>query len=99
MGFVTIRDEHGNERVVHASQLPHTGSQGAAVSYSQWQPIAGAPKQQHVLVSDGTYVVVSVWGKVSHVPIYGWLDLYSDVENIDLLSPHPTHWMPLPYPP
>lgn len=64
-----------------------------------WQPIETAPKGVRVLVFDGTDVFESSWGKVSHVPIYGWLNLHNGPEDVELLDPRPTHWMPLPEPP
>ncbi len=64
-----------------------------------WKDIETAPKGKHVLVWDGIGVSISFWGKVSHVPIYGWLWLYADCEDISLMDPKPTHWMPLPPPP
>lgn len=67
----------------------------------QWQPIETAPKDgQVIIVWDGEAWEVTAWGKVSHVPIYGFLQvLFRDVNDIDLLNPQPTHWMPLPNPP
>lgn len=63
-----------------------------------WRPMETAPK-------DGTDIFAYVdecrtlvhWGKVSHLPIYGWIDLVGDPEDRDLCNP--THWMPLPSPP
>lgn len=65
----------------------------------EWQPISTAPKYKHVLVSDGDSVLPSYWGKVSHVPIYGWLDLFRGPEDVELLVEVPTHWMDFPEPP
>ena len=35
---------------------------------------------------------ITWWGKVSHVPLYGWC--HGRVEDVDLWQP--THWRPLP---
>lgn len=71
-----------------------------ALEATEWRPIETAPHSgPPVLVAGEGYVVVSVFNKASHVPIYGWLDLHDDPENISLLNPAPTHWMPRPKPP
>lgn len=66
----------------------------------EWLPIdETTPVCCHVLVWDGRTVSHSYHGKVSHVPIYGWLNLYCDPEDCSLMDPQPTHWQPLPTPP
>jgi hypothetical protein len=65
-----------------------------------WQPIETAPKDGTRILAVGPErtVVITLWGKVSHVPIYGWLDqVAGDPE--DTTYWHPTYWMPLPPPP
>lgn len=66
-----------------------------------WQDISTAPTDgTDILVWDGEVRTLTCWGKVSHVPIYGWLDLVGcDMNDIDILQPPPTHWQPLPAPP
>lgn len=68
---------------------------------SEWKPIETAPKDgtRFLAVDDTGRMVVTLWGKVSHVPIYFWLlmDVPIDPEDIDMWEP--THWMPLPPPP
>jgi hypothetical protein len=64
-----------------------------------WLPIESAPRLESVIVTDGQNVCQSFQGKVSHVPIYGWLNLFCDPENVSLLEWKPTHWRPLPTPP
>lgn len=59
-----------------------------------WHPISSAPKYEHVIVRgiDGIERQ-SYWGKVSHIPVFGWLDFSdNDPENTDLLKPEPTEW-------
>ena len=65
---------------------------------SGWQTIDSAPKDGSDFISyvDGCRTLVH-WGKVSHVPIYGWIDIVGDPEDRDLC--YPTHWQPLPPPP
>ena len=65
----------------------------------EWQPIETAPKNKLVLISDGGEVALSAWGKVSHVPIYGWLNLMLGPEDVEIIDMRPTHWMPIPAPP
>ena len=63
---------------------------------SMWRPMDTAPKDgsDFLAVVNGARVICR-WGKVSHVPIYGWIDLVlSDVEDLDLCDPE--CWMPLP---
>jgi len=58
-----------------------------------------APKDGTDLIGyvDETRTIIT-YGKVSHVPIYGWIDLTSDgPEDRDLCNP--TAWKPLPAPP
>jgi hypothetical protein len=65
---------------------------------SKWRPVdAAARKGGFVYVRrDGLPDCVSQWGKVSHIAIYGWLDMSSDdPEDVSLLRPQPTEWMPL----
>lgn len=64
-----------------------------------WQDIRSAPIGEHIIVSDGENVCQSFYGKISHVPIYGWLNLFCDPENLSLLEWTPTHWLALPEPP
>ena len=66
-----------------------------------WRPIETAPHDgTDVLVWNGDVRTISMWGKVSHVPTYGWLDMvWADIEDADLLDPQPSYWMPLPEPP
>lgn len=65
----------------------------------KWQPIDTAPRLMHLIVTDGETVCQSFYGKVSHVPIFGWLNLFTDADDVQLLDWQPTHWMPLPEPP
>jgi hypothetical protein len=67
----------------------------------EWQPIETAPKDgTDILVWDGEIRTITTWGKVSHIPIYGWLRLVlSDPNDIDLMDPQPIKWQPLPPPP
>jgi glyoxylate utilization-related uncharacterized protein len=58
------------------------------------QPIETAPKDGNcfLAVVEGEVRQV-VWGKTSHIRIYGWI--FADQgEETDLCSP--THWQPLP---
>lgn len=66
-----------------------------------WQPIETAPRDgTDIIVWDGEVRTVTLWGKVSHVPIFGFLGVWgSDIEDVDLMNPQPTHWMPMPNPP
>lgn len=59
-----------------------------------WQDIATAPKDGTRFTGKLRNTRRRTWyGKVSHVPIYGWCH-GRDVENIDLWRP--THWLPDP---
>lgn len=63
----------------------------------EWQTIETAPKDQRILaVVDGKTRVV-MWGKTSHVPMYGFCLADQGVEDFDLCRPK--FWMPLPPPP
>lgn len=57
-----------------------------------WQPIETAPDDtmRDLIVSDGKYV------RVAWLDDEGWTD---SVFHGEVLSPQPTHWMPLPGPP
>lgn len=56
-----------------------------------------APRNERILaIADGNVRVV-MWGKASHISIYGWCLADQGVEDFDIC--HPTHWMPLPIPP
>lgn len=68
---------------------------------TDWQPIETAPRDgTPIIVWDGEIRTLTVWGKVSHVPIYGFLEVVGcDFNDTDLMGPQPTHWMPLPLPP
>jgi hypothetical protein len=67
----------------------------------EWQPMETAPRDgTDIIVWDGEIRTLTHWDKASHVPIYGWLTLVChDPEDMDLMDPTPTHWMPLPEPP
>lgn len=65
-----------------------------------WMPIdENTPHGEHVLVLHEGRPRQSMFFKVSHVPIYGWLNLFCDVEDVSTLRPQPTKWQPLPKPP
>ncbi len=52
-----------------------------------------------VIDDDAICPVLSMWGKVSHVPLYGWLNLSSfDGDGYDLLNPQPELYIPVPLP-
>lgn len=59
-----------------------------------WRPIETARKGELVVVRGPDLPEQqSIWSKVSHVPICGWLDLSGDdPEDVDLLRPQPTEW-------
>lgn len=64
---------------------------------SDWQTIDSAPKDgTRILATCGRHMIVTLWGKANHVPLYSWLflDIPYDPENYDFWQP--THWMPLP---
>jgi len=65
-----------------------------AFPQNDWHPIATAPQGEHVMVrGPGLTECQSFWGKVSHVPIYGWLDFSKDdPEDVDRLKPQPSEW-------
>ncbi len=70
----------------------------------EWQPINTAPRDKPILVwgprSRGSALgmsIIAVWGKASHVPLYGFVSYHGDPEDTDLIPA--THWMPLPNPP
>lgn len=65
---------------------------------SGWQPIETAPKDgMQLIVWNGEFLSVSSWGKTAHVPFYGFLQLVGcDFQEMDLMSPQPTHWLPFP---
>lgn len=79
---------------------PMTNEREKAELGSGWRPIETAPKDgTRILAWGDERMVVTLYGKVSHVPIYGWLllDVPIDPENVDRWEP--TFWMPLPAPP
>ena len=69
-----------------------------------WSPIASAPKDGTRFKARGKYsrfvdrykttsrrrVLITWWGKASHVPLYGWCH-GRDIEDIDLWEP--TEWL------
>ena len=65
-----------------------------------WQPMETAPRgerRKRVLgVVDGQVRVI-LWGKTSHIRMYGFCLADQGPEDFDLCEP--THWMPLPSPP
>lgn len=65
---------------------------------SDWQPIKTAPRDgTDIIVWDGEVRTVTTWGKVSHVPIYGFLRVWGyDIEDVDLMDPQPVLWQPFP---
>ena len=59
----------------------------------RWRPVAEAAGGRVIVRGPGLPEQPSIWGKVSHVPIYGWLDLSGDdPEDVDLLRPQPIEW-------
>lgn len=55
-----------------------------------WKHMDSAPRDQRLLgIVEGNITMIR-WGKTSHVPIYGWIDLIAK----DLCQP--SHWLPLP---
>ncbi len=63
----------------------------------QWQPMESAPKDRRILGAVSGQTRVILWGKTSHVPMYGFCLADQGPENFDLCKP--THWQPLPPPP
>lgn len=58
-----------------------------------------APKDgTDLLFYDGEIRTMGHWGKVSHVPLYGWIWLIGGPEDRDLMDPPPIAWMHLPQP-
>lgn len=64
---------------------------------SGWQPIETAPRERRILAVVDGLVRFVVWGKTSHVPMFGWCLVDQGAEDSELCEP--THWMPLPAPP
>jgi hypothetical protein len=65
----------------------------------QWQPIETAPKDgaDILAIVAGCRTIIR-WGKCSHVPLYGWIDIsFADYNDLDFCDPE--CWMPLPKPP
>ena len=61
-----------------------------------WKHMDSAPRDQRLLgIVEGNITMIR-WGKTSHVPIYGWIDLITNIdpENTELCKP--SHWLPLP---
>jgi len=69
-----------------------------AATKDKWQPIETAPRDgTDIIVWDGDIVTITTWGKTAHVPLYGWLQVaWADPQDVDLMYPQPTHWMPRP---
>ncbi len=63
----------------------------------EWQPTETAPKHVRLLAVVEDSVRIVMWGKTSHVPLYGWCVADQGVEDFDLCKPK--CWMPLPLPP
>ena len=65
---------------------------------SEWQAMDSAPKDGTLFIGavDGKARLVA-WGKISHIPLYGFCLADQGAEDFDLCEP--THWMPLPSPP
>ena len=61
---------------------------------TKWHPIDTAPHDWFVVVrGPGLDEQGSFYGRPSHVPIYGWLDMCVDDPNdVELLRPRPTEW-------
>lgn len=64
----------------------------------QWRPIQTASRNGTKLFALlGREIRKVMYGKVSHVPIYGWILIDQGDEDADICAS--THWMPLPQPP
>ena len=60
---------------------------------SNWNTMNSAPKDRHILaLVDGKERIV-LWGKTSHVPMYGFCLADQGVENFDICEP--TCWQEL----
>jgi len=69
-------------------------SDGLLCHWREGMEEAPTDGQDILAIVDGARTIIH-WGKVSHVPLYGWIDLVCcDVEDRDIC--HPSHWMPLP---
>lgn len=93
--------DHSHLYRMMAERMEQAADEIERLQAQAWQPIETAPRDgTDILVWDGERRTMTLWGKVSHVPIFGFLDVWGcDAEDIDLMDPQPTHWMPLPDPP
>jgi hypothetical protein len=73
--------------------------QSGAVFNPPWQPIATAPMNLEVLISDGQYVYCALCRYRGGEPDEDWVfGFLAWVRHGGALN-KPTHWMPLPEPP
>jgi hypothetical protein len=59
-----------------------------------WRPMDTAPHGQRILAVVDGHVRVVMWGKTSHVPLYGFCLADQGVEDFDICEP--LCWMPFP---
>lgn len=65
---------------------------------TDWQDISTAPKDgTRILVVHEGQTRIALWGKTSHVPIYGFCLSDQGPEDFDLV--YVDLWQPLPSPP
>lgn len=64
----------------------------------EWRPAETAPRDgtRFFAIVDGKRRL-ALWGKTSHIPLWGFILVDQGAEDCDLCEP--THWMPLPLPP
>lgn len=64
-------------------------------SMTEWQEIETAPKDgSHFFGLVENERRLCMWGKTSHIPLYGWILIDQGVEDCDLCEP--TKWYPFP---
>lgn len=76
------------------AEILATLHQEPAPEPAAWRDMASAPKDTRILAVVDDETRIAIWGKTSHVPIYGWCLADQGAEDFDLCEP--TGWMPLP---